>query len=66
MSLQDVRNVVRSYEGSGDDMFLDSRAGMMTVGDLRRLLALAEREMERIASESWPEGIGAAIKRTIR
>lgn len=38
MSLQTVRDLVRSYEGTPDGFLLDSRAAMLTVGDLRRLL----------------------------
>lgn len=61
MGLREVRELVMSYEGTRGDFNLDSRAMMLTVGDMRMLLACAEQESARVAEEDWPLSVGAQL-----
>lgn len=61
MALDDVRRVVQSFDGMTDEMTLDSRACMMTVGDLRKLLLIAESVAAEQREALWPELMGQSL-----
>lgn len=63
MAMSDVRRVVESFGGSTDEMYCDSRACNLTVGDLRMLFRIAEQAQAQYHAENWPEQLGASLRK---